>query len=272
MIDKSISKDELMTTHDLKQAVQHQFGQVASNYTTSPVHAQGADLAIMRQTADLTPAMRVLDAGCGAGHTAFIFAPAVREVVAYDLTAPMLAQVQQNAAARGLTNIVTELGDVANLPFADATFDVVVSRYSAHHWGKPLAALQEFVRVLKPNGQFILSDIVAPDEDFMADTFLQTLELLRDPSHVRDHTATAWLTMCADAGFAKANVVQRFEVPLHFGQWLQRIGTSAVHAAALRSLFEGAPHEIKQRYHLPDTLSNDDFEFRLYGAVLQARR
>ena len=81
-----------------------------------------------------TPAAAVLDLGCGAGHASFAAAAAAREVVAYDLTEAMLRVVEQAAADRGLANIRTAQGRAERLPFADASFDWVISRYSAHHW------------------------------------------------------------------------------------------------------------------------------------------
>jgi len=124
--------------------------------------------------------------------------------------------------------------------------------------------------VLKPGSQFILSDVVASD-DFTADTFLQTIELLRDPSHVRDHTAAGWLVMLSEAGFS-AEVALTFEIPLHFGQWLKRIATPDVLAAAIRALMTGAPQEMKQIFHLPEVVADDEFEFTIYGAVFKARK
>jgi ubiquinone/menaquinone biosynthesis C-methylase UbiE len=259
-----------MSSESIKQAVQQQFGSAAAAYATSTVHQKGADLAVMIEAAQPQAHWMVLDAGCGAGHTGLAFAPHVAHVTACDLTPSMLEQVEMLAAERGLTNISTREADVEKLPFDDASFDLVVSRYSAHHWPHPETAMREFARVLKPGGAFILSDIVA-SEDYAADTFLQTLELVRDPSHVRDYRVSEWLTFLQGAGFA-AEVVQPFDVPLDFKAWLQRIGTTDVHAAALRSLFTGAPSAIKQLYHLPDQITDDAFEFMIYGAVLRGTK
>ena len=63
---------------------------MAANYLTSAVHAQGEDLPVMVDASNLRGDERVLDAGCGAGHTAASFAPHVAEVVALDFTASML--------------------------------------------------------------------------------------------------------------------------------------------------------------------------------------
>ncbi len=228
---------------DLKSSVQQQFDRVAANYRTSAVHALGVDLAQMVALADLRGDEQVLDAGCGAGHTAAAFAPHVAGVVAVDFTEGMLRQVELLAAERGLANLTTQRADVEQLPFGDAEFDLVVSRYSAHHWPHPAQALSEFCRVLKPGGQVILSDVVGFN-DPTADTYLNAIELLRDPSHVRDYTEAEWLGFFADAGFS-AEIGFRFRIQLEFENWTQRMATSQVNCAAIRSLYASAPAEVK---------------------------
>jgi len=152
-----------MTTIDIKASVQRQFNQVAANYSTSSVHARGRDLEAMVQAIPLTGQELVIDAGCGTGHTALAFAPHVAQVIAVDFTEGMLAQGRQLAADRGLTNVEFRVGDVEKLAFADGSVDLIVSRYSAHHWPHPAIALEGFRRMLKPGGSFILNDIVSYD-------------------------------------------------------------------------------------------------------------
>lgn len=253
---------------DGKVATQSQFGSSAANYRTSAVHVAGEDLEAMVNAIPLSTTMRVLDAGCGAGHASAAFAPHVAEVVAYDLTHEMLEQVSILAEERNISNIVTQAGDVESLPFDDASFDLVISRYSAHHWHHPQAALREFHRVLKPDSHFILGDIVASD-DFAEDTFLQVIEVLRDPSHVRDHSAHQWQTMMRDAGFA-SDVMLEFEIRLNFAKWTERIGTPDQNTAMLRMLINGASDEIKQAFGFPQTVTDNHFEFVIPGAVIKA--
>ena len=261
-----------MSGKDIKGSVKTQFGNVAANYSTSRVHASGADLNLMVERADLPASAIVLDAGCGAGHTALAFAPQVAEVIAYDLTPAMLEQVEKLAQDRNISNVVTRLGDVEQLPFEDATFDAVVSRYSAHHWVDPQKALVEFVRVLKPGGKFILSDIVSA-EGHAADTFLQTIELLRDPSHVRDHRLSQWVAMFEAVGFS-AEVLMTFDLPLEFNAWVTRMATPDLYVQAIKSLFGGASDEIKAQFVLPANIPADpdeEFTFSIPGAVLLGR-
>lgn len=72
--------------------------------------------------------------GCGAGHASFVAAQYAKQVVAYDLSSQMLDVVTEAAKDRGLENIATRQGYAESLPFEDNVFDVVISRYSAHHW------------------------------------------------------------------------------------------------------------------------------------------
>ena len=229
---------------DLKTAVQQQFGRVAASYLTSAVHAQGEDLPVMVEAANLHGHERVLDAGCGAGHTASSFAPHVAEVVALDFTASMLGQVELLANQRGLANISTRLGDVESLPFDDDAFDLVVSRYSAHHWARPERALREFRRVLGPGGQFILSDVIGFDEP-VCDTYLNAIEILRDLSHVRDYTLSEWRRFLAAAGYS-VEVIFTYRIYLEFDEWTDRMATTEVNRAAIRALYDAAPTEVKE--------------------------
>jgi ubiquinone/menaquinone biosynthesis C-methylase UbiE len=228
---------------EIKESVQNQFGPVAANYASSAVHAGGPDLAAMLGAVALTGAERLLDAGCGPGHTALAFAPRVAEAVGVDLTEAMLAQGRKLARDRGLANVTFQRGDVERLPFPDASFDIVTSRYSAHHYPHPVVALCEFARVLRPGGVFLLVDVMSPDEPAQ-DTFLNAIELLRDPSHVRDHTVAQWLAMLAGAGFA-AEALGSWPLRLEFEPWVARMNTPFLAITQIRTLIDGAPREVR---------------------------
>jgi ubiquinone/menaquinone biosynthesis C-methylase UbiE len=255
-----------MASVSMKDTVAQQFGPAAENYRTSSVHAAGEDLAQLVAHAGLAGVEQVLDAGSGAGHTALAFAPYVAHVVSVDLAESMLSQGRLQAQERGLSNVEFRQADVEALPFANGSFDLVVSRYSAHHWAHPLRALAEFQRLLRPGGCLLLSDIVSYD-DFAADTHLQTVELLRDRSHVRDHTAAAWQAMMQAAGFEGASVPFRWAVRLDFASWVMRIATPPDDVAAIQRLLDHAPVEVRTLLRV-----EPDHSFTLQGAILKARR
>lgn len=249
----------------IKASVEQQFTQVAANYSASPIHAAGADLAEMVRVARLSGDELALDAGCGPGHTALYFAPFVRDVVAVDLSEAMLAQGQQLASERGITNVTFRLGDVEQLPFADDSFDLVTSRYSAHHWPHPAAALREFRRVLRPNGQLLLGDIVSFD-DYTIDTHFQAIELLRDASHVRDHTLGQWLTLLEGAGF-EVETAYTWEVYIDFASWVERMATPAPAVAMIRTILANAPVEVRNALKV-----QPDGSFTMQAALLRGVR
>jgi ubiquinone/menaquinone biosynthesis C-methylase UbiE len=257
---------EIQEPKSIKTSVEQQFSQVAANYSTSAVHASGVELLHMIEVADLKGNERVLDAGCGAGHTALAFAPHVAEVVAMDLSDAMLEQVALLAAERQIDNITLTRGDVENMPFSDNEFDLVVSRYSAHHWPDPQRALREILRVMDKHGQrrsqFILADIVSSDI-FTVDTYVQAIELLRDPSHVRDHTTAQWMAMLSGASYG-AELVYEWDVRLDFDSWTERMRTPEHSVIAIRSLMDGAPEEVRSALRV-----EPDHTFTFTGAVVR---
>jgi ubiquinone/menaquinone biosynthesis C-methylase UbiE len=250
---------------ETKDSVQKQFAPVAANYATSAVHVAGPDLTAMLAAADARGDHRALDAGCGAGHTALAFAPRLAEVVALDLTEAMLAQGRKLARDRGIANITFQRGDVERLPFPDASFDLVTSRYSAHHYPHPQVALAEFARVLKPGGVFLLVDVVAPEPPAQ-DTFLNAIELLRDPSHVRDHTIEQWQRMIEAAGFA-AEALQTWPLRLEFESWVARMNTPFLAITQIRALIEGATRDVRAALAI-----EEGFSFSVPTALLRGRK
>jgi ubiquinone/menaquinone biosynthesis C-methylase UbiE len=233
-------------THDA--VVVSQFGSKAVNYVTSAVHAEGADLEEIKRVVKGLEAQRALDLGCGGGHVSFALAPLAGEVVAYDLSVEMLDAVRSSALQRGLSNITTSCGPAEKLPFENASFDVVTSRFSAHHWRDAARGLAEARRVLKPNGVALFVDVVAP-EVALLDTFLQTIELLRDTSHVRDYAPSEWRAMLTEAGFAIDGVTMR-RLPLEFSSWIARMRTPQARADVIRSLHADMADEVRAYFDL----------------------
>lgn len=240
-----------MTGRDHASHVVDQFGAQAAAYVSSAVHAGGADLDRIGTLIRALPAPRTLDLGCGGGHVAFAAAAAGAAVTAYDLSAEMLAAVTAEAAQRGLDRIETRQGAAESLPFADASFDAVLTRFSAHHWRDVPVALAEARRVLKPDGLLVACDAVAP-EDPLLDTHLQAIELLRDPSHVRDYRLSEWRAMLEAAGFAPGAVLAS-RPRMEFASWIARMRTPLTQVAAIRALQAGAAAEVTAHFGIePD--------------------
>jgi ubiquinone/menaquinone biosynthesis C-methylase UbiE len=236
-----------------EQSISKSFSSNAERYLTSPVHSAGADLDFLARSVAALDQPKVLDLGCGAGHASFATAPFAREVVAFDLTAGMLEITAAAAKERGFSNISTTQGSVEELPFNSQQFDFVMSRYSAHHWNDVPRALQEVKRVLKPGGQVCIIDTTGAPSPLL-DTHLQSVELARDPSHVRSYTDAEWLSFFQAASFV-ARIEQKWRLVLEFTSWVSRIGTSAEGIAAIRSLWSRSPSEVRDYFKLQGDLS-----------------
>jgi ubiquinone/menaquinone biosynthesis C-methylase UbiE len=231
-----------MRSHD--KAVRDQFDPQAQAYLTSAVHAAGPDLQHACQMVQAWAGSRaaMLDVGCGAGHLAFALASGFAQVVAADPSPAMLDTVKAAAVQRGLPQIEVRHAHAEALPFADGSFDLVCSRYSAHHWLDVPAALRQMRRVVRPGGQLLMIDILG-DEIPLVDTHLQAIELLRDPSHVRDYSAQQWRVLLEQGGFGLQEEVG-WPTRLEFGSWVARMRTPPEIVAAIRWLQKGAPKEV----------------------------
>jgi ubiquinone/menaquinone biosynthesis C-methylase UbiE len=240
------------------------FGAVAQAYLTSSAHATGADLERLTALARDMDGPVALDLGSGPGHAALALAAGGARVTACDLSAEMLSLVQEEAARRGLSEVQTRQGAAERLPFPDAHFGLVVTRYSAHHWAYAPAALREILRVLAPGGRLVVIDAVAPEAP-VADTLLQTMELLRDPSHVRHYRLTEWATMLASAGFDPP-AHDAWTLPMEFAAWVERMDTSELRVKAVRDVLAKAAEEARRQFDV-----KPDGSFRLDAAWLETR-
>lgn len=233
-----------------QQATTQQFDPQAQAYLSSAVHAAGPDLAQARQlvAANVSTQAQALDVGCGAGHLAFNLAPLLAQITALDPAPGMLDTVRAAAAANGLGNLVTQAGHAGALPFADASFELVASRYSAHHWLDLAAGVADMRRVTRRGGYVLIIDVQAP-ADALADTHLQCWELLRDRSHVRDRSDSEWRALLDDAGI-ELLAHHSWPLRLEFASWVSRMRTPPEKVAMLRQLQQEAPQEVANALQL----------------------
>jgi ubiquinone/menaquinone biosynthesis C-methylase UbiE len=252
-----------MTGEKHDTIVRGQFSAQARAYLASAVHAAGEDLDLMERLVGTRPDAVALDMGSGPGHVAFRLSPLVGRVVACDLSEAMLGVLAEEAARRGLTNVATVGGAAETLPFPAASFDVLVTRHSAHHWRDVPAALREMRRVSKPGAVALFIDGISPGRPLL-DTWLQTLELLRDPSHVRNYSLGEWREMLISAGFVPGEPTQ-FRLRLDFKAWIERMKTPAPHVEAIRSLQRRAGLDVTDHFVI-----EDDGSFVLDTALIPA--
>lgn len=233
-------------SHDAN--VRRQFGPQAAGYVASRVHASGEDLDRIEERAAQAHPRHALDLGAGGGHVAYRLARHAEKVTACDLSEEMLAAIAAVARSQDLANIETRAAAAEALPFEDAFFDFLGCRFSAHHWRDFDAGLREARRVLTPGAPALFVDVIAP-ESAIADLHLQTVEVLRDPSHVRDYRASEWLAALGRAGFTVQRLTAR-RLRMDFASWTERMRTPETHVAAIRSLQRLASDDVAALFEL----------------------
>ncbi len=229
-----------MTGSGGKRATADSFDRAAAGYVASRVHREGADLDRIAEWG--SGADRALDVATGAGHTARALAgDGVEEVVAAD-AAPAMA-----ATADGIEGVAGVVADAERLPFGTG-FDAVTCRIAAHHFPEPDRFVAEAARVLHPGGTLILEDNVAPADPAL-DAFLNGIERLRDPTHVRSYSVPEWRSMLSRAGFEVLDSVS-FSKTLTYDDWVERIDTSAERRERLVRRFADPPEGAVERFSI----------------------
>ncbi len=187
-----------------------QFSRQAVYFAKLPGHEDAT--ALFLRMAGVSAADDVLDVACGAGTVACAAARVARRVEGIDLTPAMIERAAALQAEVGLANLAWHVGDVARLPFPAEQFDLVVTRYSLHHFLEPAAVVAEMARVCRPGGRVAVADLVLPREKVPA---YDRMERLRDPSHVRALTEVELRGLLTGAGLVGLQRAgYRFELEL----------------------------------------------------------
>jgi ubiquinone/menaquinone biosynthesis C-methylase UbiE len=173
----------------------------------------------------------VLDVAAGTGHVARRMAPKVRAVIAVDATDAMLEAGRIEAKRAALRNVVFMQADAAKLPFLDASFDIVVSRFAIHHFEDPRVQLDEMRRCLRMGGRLAIADLISEHDPEIA-KLQNHLERLRDPSHTR------MLSLEKLAGLAGSTDVEFRDVERTLGPWLEQTQTPPEARAEIREAIE----------------------------------
>jgi len=225
-------------TEDTRDEVRRRFGAAADRYVQSNDHARGESLDRLIECAAPRPDWSVLDVATGGGHTALALAPRVRDVVATDLTRPMLEAAERFVRGRGVANVRFQEADAGALPFGAAVFDLVTCRIAAHHFPDVAAFVREASRVARPGALVAVIDNIVP-EDAGAGAFINAWEKLRDPSHHRALTSSEWRDRFQESGL-EIERVERFRKARDFASWIGRMSVDQTTEARLRAMLLGA--------------------------------
>jgi len=99
-----------------------------------------------------------LDAGCGTGFLTFELAARGYHVIGVDFAPSMIAEARRKSTALGVSSVRFEEADAEQLPFTSASFDLVISRHLLWTLPHPEAAIDEWIRVLRPGGRLVVVD------------------------------------------------------------------------------------------------------------------
>ena len=171
----------------------------AEAYRNAPEQREGADLDLIVEWAQ--GSRTALDVATGGGHVARRLREAGLEVVSLDPAPGMQPDVISRAES---------------IPFADGTFDLVVSRIAPHHFEDIAAAIAEMARVS--------SDLVVVEDTLYVSEQVEEAEQLRDPTHVRSYSEEEWRSLLEAAGL-EIEQVESFEKRHALEEWLDRSDT-----------------------------------------------
>ena len=182
----------------------------AEAYRESQEHREGWDLDLIVEWA--AGAGTALDVASGGGHVARRLREAGVDVVSSD-------------PAPGMRPDVVCVAE--DLPFSDASFDVVACRLAAHHFQSVEAAVGEMARVT--------SDLVLVVDNLRMGDADEEANRLRDPSHVRNYAEEEWHALFAGAGL-DVEEARTLERRIELEPWLDRTGCTGEEAARVREL------------------------------------
>ena len=249
-----------------RDAILDQFTRQAVPFATAPSIKDEAALRTVVEFSGVGPEDTVLDVACGPGILACAFAKTARHVTGIDLTPAMLERARMLQAEQRLTNLTWRQGDVLPLPFAEASFTLVVSRFAFHHLLDPGTVLGEMRRVCAPGGTVMVIDSAPAPEKAAA---FNRVEVLRDPSHVRALPLAEHLTLFAAAGLpAPRQTFYRLQTDLD--GLLARSFPNPGDAERIRAIYEASL--VDDGLDMATRREGDALRLAFPVAVLAARR
>jgi len=219
--------------NDHKTRILEQFSQQAVPFANAAPIRDQAVLDLLVRASGTTPQDRVLDVACGPGLVVHAFAQAAAHVTGVDLTPAMIERAREHN--RACTNVTLEVADVTSLPFAAASFSIVVARFAFHHFPDPASVLREMQRVCEPGGRVVVCDLLASDDPGKAASF-HRIEMERDHSHARALTRSELEALFDAAGLVRTPTIHS-HLAIDLDELLGRSFPHRISPAELRELY-----------------------------------
>jgi len=232
-----------------KDQIREQFGRTATAYVEATHFTGGEDLEEAARLLKPSHDDNMLDVACGGGHMALFFAPMVRQVVASDLTMQMLKKAQEHIAEEGrVDNVVFREADAEDLPFPAGSFTLLTCRIAPHHFADVPQALREFHRVLRRGGRMAIIDTLMPSDPEIAE-FFQTMEKMRNPTHIKAFSEDEWQKMILDSELIlqETMIISKTH---DFQEWTKTAGLNRAKVQELNKFFMDAPQKIHDYFKI----------------------
>jgi len=236
-------------TSKFKNRIREQFSKTASAFVEATHFSEGEDLEEAARLLKPSHDDNMLDVACGGGHMALFFAPLVRQVVASDLTMQMLKKAQEHVAEKGrVDNVVFREADAEDLPFPAGSFTLLTCRIASHHFQDVPQALREFHRVLRRGGRMVIIDTLMPADPEIAE-FFQTMETMRNPTHLKAFNEDEWRKMIQDSELIlhETLIISKSH---DFQEWVKTAGLNREKIQELNKFFIDAPQKIHDYFKI----------------------
>jgi ubiquinone/menaquinone biosynthesis C-methylase UbiE len=240
-----------MSLDDIQRSAQQQFDRQSACYGKSHILSDTTDVAEIIARVPAGQGRRALDVATGAGHTGLYLASQGWEVTLADISPTMLERARAAAAERRL-RIETRQHTAEEMPYPDATFDLVTCRVAPHHSSSPESFVRESARVLRQGGSFVVIDGSVEDDQPGAEEWIHQVEKLRDLSHVRFITPRQWRHMCELADLrVLVCELHPFKQP-DLNWYLDVANTPSENRAKVFELVRNAPESARKLFRLTE--------------------
>ena len=210
-----VPADTCCGSTDLAQSISKTIGYSDEELTSVP---EGANLGLgcgnPIALASLAEGETVLDLGSGAGFDCFLAASRVGragKVIGVDMTPEMIDKARENARKGNYENIEFRLGEIENIPAGDNSADAVISNCVINLSPDKRGVFEEALRVLKPGGRLMVSDIILLKElpDFIKNSVEAYVGCISG-AMMRDE----YIEAIREAGFREVKVMDETTFPV----------------------------------------------------------
>jgi DNA gyrase subunit B len=244
-----------------KEVYLAQFGIRSKNWHDSAIWLTHEELLQTHAGMTQMPAdAKVLDVCCGSGVVGASFKDRVGSVEGLDLTPEMIAMAETRLDK-------VHRGDVYDMPFEDASYDMVVNREVLHLLPRPEKPVSEIFRVLKPGGQFVVGQLL-PYSEVDAPWFFRVLKK-KQPLFFNNFTVERFRALLTNAGFDvvdEREVLQWEDIDL----WIDTHETPNLMRHEIRDLYYNAPAEVRKVHPfevLPNGAIRDCWRWVVFSAI-----